>query len=340
MPIYNNETGFECGFPVLGVSYIGNPQTNTAMYITKKVEHLICELANKENCLVFAEKGIDIPEECSEKNCFVLSDNPRLAYVRYAETIWREYEKRERKRKYTLTEGGYYIGENVTLGEGTYIEPGCVIGHDVVIGKNATIYAGAVVKRAIIGDNFIANENCAVGANGYVLSIDEDGNRVRIPTMGKVIIGNNVEIGALNNISVGTADNTIVEDFVKLDALVYVGHDSKLGYNVEIPAGVTVGGYCVMEAGAFAGFNSTIHNRIRIGKGSMIGMGATVLKSVDAHAVMVGVPARRIGWVCECGHILKETLECPKCGRKYVETENGLLNAPHDTYGKDNITEK
>ena len=64
---------------------------------------------------------------------------------------------------------------------------------------------------------------------------------------------------------------------------------------------------------------------IKIGKGVIIGAGAVVTKNVKDHALMAGVPARQIGWVCECGEILGTSFICPKCGRAYVEDESGLV---------------
>lgn len=275
-----------------GVSYAGSPLPNTAMYITKKVEKLIDNLYSVDGCLVFAEDSIDVPEELKARHCFRLSPAPQREYAQFVTFMAEEKKRRNSRRKVTFTEGCYYIGENVTIGEGAVIEPGAYIGHDVVIGRNAHIKAGASVKDTVAGDNFIACENCTVGTTGFTMAEDEEGNKIRIATLGKVIIGNNVEVGSVSNVSCGSSGNTVIEDNVKIDSLVHIGHDAHLCKNVELPAGVIVGGFCVMEADSYAGINSTLRNRIRIGRKALIGMGAVVTKNVDDGVTVVGNPAK------------------------------------------------
>ena len=73
------------------------------------------------------------------------------------------------------------------------------------------------------------------------------------------------------------------------------------------------------------GANATVVCGHELGKWCMIAAGAVVTKNVKDHALMAGVPARQIGWVCECGEVLGENLSCEKCGRQYTETEKGLV---------------
>lgn len=279
-------------FVVDGVSYIGNPKKNTAMYVSKKAAYLLNNLSDLEKCLVFAEEGIEISDELKRKNCFVFSDNPQLSYIKFVNHFAEEKQNIDRGRKYKLTEGGYYLGENAIIGYNSYIEPGCVVGHDVVIGSNAKIYAGSVIKNAVIGNDLICNENAVIGTLGFTVTDDEHGNKCRIPTLGHVCIGNNVEVGAHDSIASGTGGDTVIEDYVKIDALVYIGHDVHIGKNVEIVAGSIIGGFADVEYGACIGINSSVRNRITVGKNSMIGMGSNVTKSVENDVTVLGNPAR------------------------------------------------
>ena len=305
-------------FEVNTVSYIGRPADNTVMYLTKKAEKLLDGFSGAKNCLVFVDSAVNVPQKYTENNCFVRSDNPCLSYTRFLSRLMQQREAQQRKRRYTLTDGGYYLGENVTLGKNCYIEPSCLIGHDVVIGDDAVICAGAVIKNAVIGNDFYAGENCAVGVSGYVLCRDENGDLLRIPTFGKVIIGDHVQMGAHDNVAMGTAGNTVIEDCVKMDALVYIGHDTHLHKNVELPAGAVIGGYCELNEHAFVGFNATLRNRISLGENTIVGMGSAVIKSVGDNLTVVGNPARFFSWSCRCGRALKDDLICPECGRRYM----------------------
>ena len=281
-------------FLIEGVSYAGNPKDNTAMYISKKVERLLHNLEGRKNCLVFCESTIEIPEELRESNLIVSTDNPQRAYAEFVQQFEDQRFKEMENRKYSLDQRGYYVGENVSIGKDCYIEPGCLIGHDVVIGDRAVILAGTIIKNAVIGDDFKANEGAVIGAAGFTIAEDADGNKIRIPTLGKVIIGNHVEIGTQDNISCGSGGNTVIGDYAKLDTLVHIGHDVNIGKNVEITAGVIVGGFATIEDGAWIGINACIRNRISIGENALIGMGAVVTKSVPARLTMIGNPAKEM----------------------------------------------
>lgn len=275
-----------------GPSYIGEPRSNTVMYMSKKIEKLLEKLENIVGCLIFAEEGIVFSETIKSKNEIRFCNNPQREYAIFMNNFARKKQECDRNRKFQLTKEGYYIGENVKIGDNCYIEPGCVIGHDVVIGENAYIMSGVKIKNAVIGDSFIANENAVIGAYGFTMAEDKQGNKLRIPTMGKVVIGNFVEVGAHDNISAGSAGNTEIGDYVKIDCLVHIGHDAKIGENTEIVAGSVVGGYDMVGKRVFIGINASLKNRISVGNEGVIGMGTVILKNVKENETMIGNPGR------------------------------------------------
>lgn len=283
-----HEISEQYNFVVIGASYIGHPVENTVMFITKKVSGLLENLKGIRHCLIFAEEGMNVAESLKDDNCFVFTQNPQQDYALFITGFAKEKEKIDKDRNYCLTEGGYYIGERVQIGEDCYIEPMCLIGHDVVIGNHARIHSGTVIKNAKIGDNFLANENAVIGANGFTMAEDENKDKYRIPTLGKVLIGNNVEVGSHDNISCGSGGDTIIEDNVKLDTQVHIGHDVYLHKNVEITAGAIVGGFVEVGEDSFIGINATLRNRISLGKGSRVSMGAVVTKDVASVQTVSG----------------------------------------------------
>lgn len=289
-----NELDSRYDFWVNGASYAGSPRDNTMMFITKKVEYLLDKLAGHEQCLVFLENGIDIPEVL-KNNCFIFSDNPQLAYAEFAQRFARKKIETEKKWGYTLTEEGYYVGRNVNIGKNCYIEPNVLIGHNVIIGDNAVLLTGSVIKNAEIGDDFIANEHAVIGANGFTMAENPSGEKIRIPTLGKVLIGNHVEVGAHDNISCGSGGDTVIEDNVKIDAEVHIGHDVFLAQNTEITAGAIVGGFVHTGEHAYIGINAVVRNRVKIGANAFVGMGAVVTKSVEDNITVVGNPAKPFG---------------------------------------------
>lgn len=280
-------------FDIYGVSYIGEPKSHTAMYVTKKIVDKLQALTTVEHCVVFVETGTEVSEEVYNNNLIVFCDNPQFAYVRLAKNLALMKRQEDRKCAYRF-QNGSYISESAVIGDDAYIEPGCRIGHHVMIGNGAVILTGTIIRDSVIGDGFLSNEYAVIGANGFTMADDEKGNKIRIPSLGGVRIGNNVEVGAHDNLSRGSAGDTIIEDNVKLDAFVHIGHDAVLRCNVEVTAGAIVGGFDVIETDCFLGLNAALRNRISIGSNVTIGMGAVVTKSVDSGLTVVGNPAKDI----------------------------------------------
>lgn len=176
--------------------------------------------------------------------------------------------------------------------ESSYVDEGVTIGKGTKIWHFSHIQKGAVL-----------GENCSLGQN--------------------VNIANNVKIG--NNVRV--QNNVSVYEGVELEDNVFCG-PSCVFTNVLTPrAHYPVHGVyakTLIKNGASLGANSTVVCGHTVGRSAMIASGAVVTKNVKDYALMAGVPAKQIGWICECGTILRNTLHCPDCGKKYVETAEGL----------------
>ena len=145
-------------------------------------------------------------------------------------------------------------------------------------------------------------------------------------TLGQnVNVGHNVKIG--NRVKI--QNNVSVYEGVELEDYVFCG-PSMVFTNVLTPrakhpvADKDLYSKTLVKEGATIGANATIVCGNTIGRYALIGAGAVVTKDVPDHAVMAGVPARQIGWVCECGQILEDDLECEKCGRKYAPTGTAI----------------
>ena len=186
------------------------------------------------------------------------------------------------------------LGENVIIGEGAFIEPGAVIGHDVIIGCNARIMAGAVIKHAVIGDNFYAGENAVIGTEGFNFAVDSNGHAFRMKALGRIRIGDNVEIGAQSVVACALAGYTEIGSNTKIDTYSQVSHDCTLGGDCEICGGVMFGGFVQIGERVFVGANVATKNRISIGDDAFVALGSTVLKNVEKGEQVFGNPARVI----------------------------------------------
>ncbi len=180
-----------------------------------------------------------------------------------------------------------------------YIHPSSIIDDNVEIGENTKIwYFCHIQSGARIG------ENCSLGQNVNVSN--------------NVVIGNGVKIQ--NNVS--------IYEGVELGDFVFCGPSCVFTNDLTPRAKYPKGRECyrktIVEEGASIGANSTIICGNRIGKWSLIGAGAVVTSNVPSHALMLGIPARRRGWVCECGELLSDSFVCNKCHRTYKETKFGL----------------
>ena len=139
-----------------------------------------------------------------------------------------------------------------------------------------------------------------------------------------VVISPGVELGE----GVKIQNNVSVYEGVELEDYVFCGPScvftNDLTPRSKYPKGAAAYKKTLVKYGASIGANATVVCGNTIGEHAMIGSGAVVTRDVKAHALMLGVPARQAGWVCECGSVLDDTLVCRDCARAYRENENGL----------------
>jgi len=148
------------------------------------------------------------------------------------------------------------IGEGATIGAHSVIGEGCCIGANTIIGRHARLYPHVMIyHNCVIGDNLIAHSGAVIGSDGFGIAMDE-GRWIKIPQIGRVVIGDDVEIGANTTIDRGALDDTVIEDGVKLDNQIQVAHNVRVGAHTAIAgcAGIAgsavIGRYCLIGGGA------------------------------------------------------------------------------------------
>lgn len=156
------------------------------------------------------------------------------------------------------------------------------------------IHPSAVINYECVelGKNVRIGPNCSIGFDGFGFEPDEDGTYERFPNIGRVILGDNVEVGANTCIDRGALGDTIVGEGTKIDNLVHVAHNVEIGKNCLIVALTCLGGGVIIEDGAYVGIGASIRNQMKIGEKAFIGMGAVVVKDVDPGVTVIGNPAR------------------------------------------------
>ncbi|WP_395075086.1 UDP-3-O-(3-hydroxymyristoyl)glucosamine N-acyltransferase, partial [Flavobacterium sp.] len=170
---------------------------------------------------------------------------------------------------------GCYIGLRVNIGENVTIYPNVTILDDTVIGKNTIIWSGTVIReRSVIGDNCIFHPNCTIGADGFGFRPDPERGLVKIPQIGNVVIGNNVEIGANSCVDRGKFSSTVLGDGCKIDNLVQIGHNSKLGKFCIMAGNSGLAGSVTLGNGVIIGGSASIKDHTSIGDGAIVGAGS------------------------------------------------------------------
>jgi len=187
---------------------------------------------------------------------------------------------------------GCYIGPNVQLAENVTIYPNVTILDDCVIGKNTVIWSGTVVReRCIIGAHCILHPNSTIGADGFGFRPCAERGLVKIPQIGNVILGDGVEIGAGSCVDRGKFSSTTLGDGCKIDNLVQIGHNSKLGKFCIMAGNSGLAGSVTLGNGVIIGGSASIKDHTTIGDGAIIGAGSGVAADVPAGKTMLGYPA-------------------------------------------------
>ena len=192
----------------------------------------------------------------------------------------------------TRVGAGSYIGPNVSIGENVTIYPNVTILDECTVGKNTTIWSGSVIReRCHIGAYCILHPNCTIGADGFGFRPCPEKGLVKIPQIGNVIIGNNVEIGANSCVDRGKFSSTVVSDGCKIDNLVQIGHNSKLGKFCIMAGNSGLAGSVTLGSGVMVGGSASIKDHLTIGDGAIVGAGSGVASDVEAGKVVLGYPA-------------------------------------------------
>ena len=173
------------------------------------------------------------------------------------------------------------IGRDVVIGEDTVIHAGCVIGNGAVIGTGCILHPNVTIYHAcIIGNRAIIHSGAVIGADGFGFAPDQ-GKWVKIPQLGRVVIGDDVEIGANTSIDRGALDDTVIGDGVKLDNQIQIGHNCVIGDHCVIAGCVGIAGSTRLGKGCMLGGAAMILGHLEIADGTVISPGSMVMKSIS-----------------------------------------------------------
>lgn len=187
-----------------------------------------------------------------------------------------------------------YVGKNVVLGDEVVLYPNVTILDETTIGRQSVIWSGTVIReRCEIGNKCIFHNNVSIGADGFGYRPSEDGRGlVKIPQIGTVIIGNDVEIGANSCVDRGKFSATIIGDNCKIDNQVQIAHNCIMGKSCIMAGHSGLAGSVTLGDGVIIGGSASIKDHTTLHSGVVVGAGSGVVGDVEAGKSVLGYPAQ------------------------------------------------
>lgn len=275
-------------FDVYSVSAASDPESNTLIFVCSMNDEILKKIHTVKESIILV--NCDTDDELAEDNLVLKADNPRMEYAKILKFILDSQVKED--REYEVNAHGYVKGKNVEVGEQTIIEPFVFIGDNCKIGRKCIIRSGAKIREnTVIGNDCLIKENCVIGDEGFGMERDENGIPYKIPHLGGVVIGNNVEVGALVSIAQGTIKPTVIEDYVKIDDCVFIAHNCRIEKGAYIIANAEISGSVKIGRYSWIGPSVSIIDRVNIGNNVTAGVGAVIIKDVPDNQIVAGNPA-------------------------------------------------
>jgi len=235
----------------------------------------------KASAVIISEK---MKEFAPEDTNLLISKNPYKGYALIAQAF---YPIRPDKGDISAQA---FIHETAKVDPSCIIEAGAFIGENVDIGANTRVGANASITHSIIGQGCNIYPGVRIGQDGFGFAIDPTGH-VKVPQLGRVIIGDNVEIGANTCIDRGAGPDTIIGDSTWIDNLVQIGHNVKIGRGCVIVAHAGIAGSTILEDYVVVAAQVGIAGHLTIGMGAKIAGQSGVMQNVAPQSNLMGTPA-------------------------------------------------
>ena len=241
-----------------------------------------------DKCLNSAASFIIINKETNvpKGKALLIVENPFEAYCKIA-NHFRPFEPATKM-----------ISDSAVIGEGSFIYPGAFIGHHVTIGKNTIIHPNAsIMDHCILGNNVVIQAGTVIGSDAFYYNTKKDRELwyKRMPSCGRVVIEDDVEIGSGCTIDRGVSHDTKIGKGTKMDNLIHIGHDTVVGKNCLIAANVVIAGVVTIEDGVTLWGQVIINKTLTIGANAVL-LGRTgVGGDLEGNKTYWGAPAQEAG---------------------------------------------
>lgn len=264
-------------------------------------------------CFVTAADAERTPPGCAA----LVTPDPLTAYARVVERLHRPrriaacavgvHPSAELEDGVVVAPGAV-IGAEARIGRGGYIGPNAVIGVGVCIGRDCSIGAGVSIGFALIGDNVRIQAGAVIGEAGFGVAMGR-GGALDVPQLGRVILQDGVTVGSNSCIDRGMWDDTVIGENTKIDNLVQIAHNVRLGRNCAVAAHTGISGSTIIGDGVLLGGRVGIADHITVGDGARLMASAGVMHDIPAGETWGGFPAvparrwlRQVAWLTRMAH--------------------------------------
>ena len=263
-------------FPVTGLNEIHKVEQGDITFVDHP-KYYAKALGSKAT-IVLINKEV----ECPQGKALLIHDDPFDAFLR----IMEHFRPEEHSSK--------PISDSATIGEGTIVYPNSFVGNHVVIGKNCVIHPNVTIyDYCVLGDNVIIHSGSVIGADGYYFQRrPEDYKKFR--SYGRVVIEDDVEIGALCSIDKGVTSDTTIGKGTKMDNHCQVGHDSYIGRNCLIGSHAAIAGVTRIEDDVILWGRVCVNKDLVVGEGAVVLATSAVDKSIEPGKAVFGTPAQEV----------------------------------------------
>ena len=230
--------------------------------------------------------SLDLSPLSGADKTFVQVANPRLAFIRLLHRFFVASPEYVIHPTAVIDESAD-IHPEVSIGPGTVVGDECSVGRGTVIGANVTLY-----RMTRIGERVTIHSGAVIGADGFGFERDSTGELVNFPQLGGVVIEDDVEVGANTCIDRGTLGDSVIGRGSKIDNLVHIAHNVRVGQRCLVIALAMLGGSVVVGDDSWVAPQACVREGLAVGRNALVGLGAVVLEDVPDNVVVAGVPAR------------------------------------------------
>ncbi len=289
---------------ISGVNSLENAKPGDLSFIYKKKYVRLLETTQASVVLLSKEHAVKCPVSA------IIVDAPYVAYAKAATLLTKQSFSQKGCDSSAVVSESAFIAENAwvgplavveegaRIGDFSFIGPGCVIGKNVTIGESTCLTANVtIMHECVIGQNVLIHAGAVIGADGFGFA-KEHNKWIKIPQLGTVIVGDNVEIGANVSIDRGALENTMIGNGVKLDNNIHIGHNVIIGEDSAIAANAGISGSTEIGKRCTLGGSSGLAGHIKLADDVHItGMGMVTKSLSKAGVYSSGIPVEpNIRW--------------------------------------------